>query len=421
MVKRNSHNSIIIPKQRIPSSEASAAAGAIGTLLTHNRTMNSVNSTAAQHKQLLQNRQKQMINPVLLDKKIPNVITSKLMYQETILKLDNIYKSEINHKTNQFTVKGETLDHSTLESIIKKYERDLEKDLKSCVMVVTSFARLFIYELNDGFHLNKPQSAIQMQAQDFYQKVIEIKLTNRNVSLYDYEFDEDMHEGYLILELANVNKLIFLSAWDRNKLIKGGINSNVRIGFKLNDSETWINTFLKARRLLKKRESAAQNLKHIAKLDPAGSAQKSSTPSNMQSFRSKLGTRLRSVSGSNQKDMRAFHRVPSDTANKEHKANVGNNSESHSNSLINSVKELTHGVQVGFKRDGDEYNAKTPSPKSPIEVTNDKNTSIYASHMTSRLSKQPSVSNIKPGLSKINSDAAKRATAAATIAFSRKG
>ncbi|ODQ49295.1 hypothetical protein PICMEDRAFT_22878, partial [Pichia membranifaciens NRRL Y-2026] len=240
-----------IQKPRVTSSDAAAAAGAIGTLLTHKRHLNSTSSTTTQYKQL-HNHQKQLINPVLLDRQIPAIITSKLMQQETILKLDNIFKSEISHKPNQFTAPGETLNHSVLEKLIHKYERDLEKDLKACVLVITSFARLFIYELNDDFRLHNPQSSTQMQALDFFLKIIEIKLTNKNVSLYDYEFDEEIHEGYLILELANVNKLIFLSAWDRSRLVKGGLNSNVRVGFHINENESWVKSFLKAKNLLKK-------------------------------------------------------------------------------------------------------------------------------------------------------------------------
>lgn len=416
--KQNSRSTLTIPKQRVPSSEATAAAGAIGTLLTHNRTINSANSTAEQHKQLLYNRHKRMINPVLLDKKIPASITSKLMYQESILKLDNIYKSEINHRANQFTRKGETLDHTTLENIIRKYERDLEKDLKSCIMVITSFARVFIYELNDTFYLNNPQSAIQMQAQEFYQKAMEIKLTNKNVSLYDYEFDEDMHEGYLILELANVNKLIFLSAWDRSKLMKGGIDSNVRIGFNVNDSETWINAFLNARKMLKKRELASQHFKNISKKEQFKSTKDSS---NQSSFRSKLGTRLRSLSGSNQKEAALGSRVQCELG-KDIKQN-GNISipGSHSNSVINSVKELTQGVRMGFRKDSDDsINKLNYSLKNRVLDGDVQSNSVQA----------PLIKNVVitgeqnplnySQVSKVKIVPSSKATTAATITFGKK-
>jgi protein-serine/threonine kinase len=303
------YNQTFLPKPRVPSHDAAAAAGAIGTLLTHNRHINSTSSTKHQYKQLL-NHQKQMINPVLLDRQIPSIITSKLLQHETILKLDNIFKSEVSHKPNQFKLSGETLNHSILENIIHKYDRDLEKHLKSCIMVVTSCARIFIYELNDNFKLCTPQSAIQMQAQAFYSKIIEIKLTNKNVSLYDYEFDEEMHEGYLILELSNVNKLIFLSAWDRSRLVKGGINSNVRVGFNVNEDESWVKSFLRAKNILKRREMILQNSKLGIKNDKKstnkdqemkiGLSISGSTASMQQSFRKlKINTKkIRSFSSS---------------------------------------------------------------------------------------------------------------------------
>lgn len=236
IASNKSLNELVLPKPRVASSDAAAAAGAIGKMLTHKRTSGKF--------------PEQLVNPILMDKQIPSVITNKLMQQETILKLDNIFKSEISHKGNP----AKTLNHSILESIITKHERELDKNLKSCIMVITSHARVFIYELNDGFHLNTPQSATQMQARDFYNRIIEVKLTNKNVSLYDYEFDEELHEGYLILELANINKLICLSAWDRSKFVKGGLNSNVRVGFRVNSNETWVKTFLRAKELLKRKE-----------------------------------------------------------------------------------------------------------------------------------------------------------------------
>lgn len=382
---------LFIQKPRVTSSDAAAAAGAIGTLLTHKRHLNSTSSTTAQYKQL-HNHQKQLINPVLLDRQIPSIITSKLMQQETILKLDNIFKSELSHKPNQFTVPGETLNHSVLENIIHRYDRDLEKDLKACVMVITSFARLFIYELNDDFRLHNPQSSTQMQAQDFYLKIIEIKLTNKNVSLYDYEFDEEIHEGYLILELANVNKLIFLSAWDRSRLVKGGLNSNVRVGFNVNENESWVKSFLKAKNLLKKREVVTQNnlnkksdgksAKTKAKKDgeiQTKSHRSGSTSSMHQSFRKlKINThsKIRSLSTSSTKDSSAqshfsvsssnpsFPPPSNSDASERRQSSVG----SHSGSIINGVKELALGVRSGFKGKESNFNGDGKRIKSDTEV-----------------------------------------------------
>lgn len=382
-ISSNQNVPFLIQRPRVASSDAAAAAGAIGTLLTHKRHINATSSTSTQYKQLHQH-QKQLINPVLLDRQIPNIITSKLMQHETILKLDNIFKSEINHKSHQFIAPGETFNHSTLQNVIQKYDRDLEKDLKSCIMVITSNARVFIYELNDGFKLHNPQSSTQMQALDFYSKITEIKLTNKNVSLYDYEFDEEIHEGYLILELANVNKLIFLSAWDRGRFVKGGLNSNVRVGFHVNENESWVKSFLKAKNLLKKKNVlATQNVKSFnnnSKLDlPRLSNRASqnfkkeeekvsgsvSTSGMHQSFRKlKLNThsRIRSFSqssgkGNSNSAQSPISKSPSiqtltsmTAANIDQRSNTVDGRDSSSNSsLLNGVKELAIGVRSSFR------------------------------------------------------------------------
>ncbi|GME93251.1 unnamed protein product [Ambrosiozyma monospora] len=232
-----------------PNAQAVSAAGAVGNLMSHNRSMQSEKTLS--ETQYQQQQQQQVINPILLNKHIPKTITGKLMTNEYILKLDNIFKSELTHKVNQFVQQGESLDDSILNTIITENSHHLNKDLKSCILIITSLARLLIYEINSDFKLQSPQSSTQLQVQDFYSKIIEIKLTNKNVSMYDYEFDEEFKEGYLILELTNLNKLIFLSAYDPKVLVKGGINSNVRVGFAVNESVSWIDALLKAKELLK--------------------------------------------------------------------------------------------------------------------------------------------------------------------------
>lgn len=346
-------SSITKPEQfiprRVPSSDAAAAAGAVGTLLTHNRHLNLISSTSAQYKQL-QMHQNQLINPVLLDKQIPYVITSKLMINESILKLDNIFKSELGHKPKQFVNPGETLNHTILERIIHKYDRDLVKDMKSCIMVVTTMARIFIYELNDNFQLRGPQSATQIQAQNFYQKVTEIKLTNRNVSLYDYEFDEEINEGYLILELSNVNKLVFLSAWDRSRLMKGGLNSNVRVGFRVNETESWVDSFLHAKSLLKRRENEPKG--KLENNNVLKSSKSSSTMGVQGSFRKlKLNTqsRIRSFSNSSKENAFSASNISPPSSN----TSDNGNPESHNNSLINGVNKLALGMKSSFKKDNE--------------------------------------------------------------------
>ncbi|KAG7881716.1 hypothetical protein KL905_000798 [Ogataea polymorpha] len=232
-----------------PSSQAVSAAGAIGNMMSHKRALQAPQNLSSSQYQ--QHQQQQMINPILLDKQIPKSITNKLMANEYILKLDNILKSELTHKPNQFVPQGHTLDDNILNKVITENYQSLNRDLKSCILIITSMARLLIYEINSDFKLQNPQSSTQLQAMDFYSKIVEVKLTNRNVSMYDYEFDEELKEGYLILELMNMNKLIFLSAYDSKTLVRGGINSNVRVGFKVNESVSWIDSLLKARELLR--------------------------------------------------------------------------------------------------------------------------------------------------------------------------
>ncbi|KAH3668187.1 hypothetical protein OGAPHI_001941 [Ogataea philodendri] len=256
-----------------PSSQAVSAAGAIGNMMSHKRTLKS--STSLTNTQYQIQQQQQMINPILLDKQIPKGITNKLMANEYILKLDNIFKSELTHKPNQFVSQGQTLDDTILNKVITENYQSLNRDLKSCILIITSMARLLIYEINSDFKLQNPQSSTQLQAMDFYSKIVEVKLTNRNISMYDYEFDEELKEGYLILELMNMNKLIFLSAYNPKTLVRGGINSNVRIGFKVNESVSWIDSLLKARELLRQSKEPPES---TAKQASKSTAKKTSRP-----------------------------------------------------------------------------------------------------------------------------------------------
>ncbi|OUM52408.1 hypothetical protein BVG19_g1597 [[Candida] boidinii] len=244
-----------------PSSDAVSAGLAIGNLMSHKRNMRSSNpitNKAVYNKQ----QQQQVVNPILLDKSIPKDITSKLMANEYIIKLDNIFKSELTHKWSSRTNNNGdnnknngnnnlSLDDEILSKIISDNYQKLNRNIKSCILIITSTARLFIYEINSDFKLNNPQSSTLIQTMEFYSSFIEIRLTNRNISMYDYEFDEETKEGYLILELINLNKLIFLTSYNSKNLIKGGVNSNVRVGFRVNENIGWIESLLKAKELLR--------------------------------------------------------------------------------------------------------------------------------------------------------------------------
>ncbi|GMG19242.1 unnamed protein product [[Candida] boidinii] len=134
-----------------PSSDAVSAGLAIGNLMSHNRNMRSSNpitNKAVYNKQ----QQQQVVNPILLDKSIPKDITSKLMANEYIIKLDNIFKSELTHKWSSRTNNNGdnnknngnnnlSLDDEILSKIISDNYQKLNRNIKSCILIITSTAR----------------------------------------------------------------------------------------------------------------------------------------------------------------------------------------------------------------------------------------------------------------------------------------
>lgn len=227
----NTVGGMIIPPLRKVSSDAISAAGAVA------RGGKSI----------------EVVNPVLLEKAVPKVIRDKLLLHERILKLDNIVKSEMAFRGD---ANGQPLTDEVLQGVIKRNEFALERSRRVCILVVTSSARLFIYELESGAAQRAPvahNGSTLVQAREFYSSFMEIKLTNSLVSLYDYEFDEDSGDGYLVLELNNVNKLVFLRQWQRSVIAPGGLAVNVRVGFRVGERESWVNTLLRAKEMVKRR------------------------------------------------------------------------------------------------------------------------------------------------------------------------
>ncbi|QPG74502.1 hypothetical protein FOA43_001832 [Brettanomyces nanus] len=202
------------------------------------------------------------IDSTLASRKVPSSIINRLTDGETIIKLDNIFMSELTHRPNQFVPPGKTLTDVILNNIITDNYHVLNKDIKLCILVITSKARLFIYEIC---------TETRPPAKTFYSRMLEIKLNSKTVSMYDYEFDEELKEGYLILELKNINKLIFLSAYNPETSIHGGI----KVGFKVSEKLSWIDALMKAKQLLKngkrqvqKQSKARHNYKRISHASP---------------------------------------------------------------------------------------------------------------------------------------------------------
>lgn len=262
---------------------ALSAAGAVGGSFRQQKPQQSSNNAA-------------YVNPVLISKKIPKDILGQLQTGEKIIKLDNIFMSELTHKPGQFVPKGQALTDVVINKIITTNYQTLNKELKSCILLITSAARLFIYEISPdkGYHT---QGAAQMQAAAFYSRVVEVRLTSKNVSMYDYEFDEDLKEGYLILELLRINTLYFLSAYDPDTIVQGGINANVEIGFKVNEDLSWIDALLKAKEMIKKKPrvvtSAAGKAKKSRSQSPASPALSSPSSSSLQSSHRGVASNMR--------------------------------------------------------------------------------------------------------------------------------
>ncbi|AOA60315.1 Protein kinase [Komagataella phaffii CBS 7435] len=195
-----------------------------------------------------------LVNPILLDNNIPKDIKAKLGLNESILKLDNIFKTELVYKRFEDV----QLDDKTLNDIIEKNRTKLYNDAKNCVMVITSLARILLFEINCDFQLSTPQSSSMMQAFPFYKAFQEIKLTNKNVSIYDYDFDEQQRTGYLVSELSNINKLILIRTFEP-ELFPG--NAGVRVGFSTHKEKSWIESLLKAKDLIRSGNKKKQESK----------------------------------------------------------------------------------------------------------------------------------------------------------------
>lgn len=161
---------------------------------------------------------------------LPSSISSKLSNLETIIKLDEIYLTELDHENTETG-----LTDISINTIILKNEKILENKKKLILIMLTNLGNLYVFKIDD-----------KSTKDDRFKFYLKISLTSKFFAMYDYEFNEDELSGYLILEVLKFKKLIFLSPIDDNKtLIRP--NENIIISH----NEKWIDSLLKVKQLLK--------------------------------------------------------------------------------------------------------------------------------------------------------------------------
>lgn len=176
---------------------------------------------------------------------IPKDISDKLTKDESIIKLDKIFISRLVYEARRVASKGKALDDVILNKIITENCQTLNEDIKACILIITTHARLFVYNIPGG-----------KKCPDDYSQAVEIRLTSKNVSMYDYEFNEELKEGYLILELMNSCTLFFLSTYNHDA---GSDESEGNVlGFRVNPSLTWVQALMQARKLVKENKHTLQ-------------------------------------------------------------------------------------------------------------------------------------------------------------------
>lgn len=167
---------------------------------------------------------------------LPSFITSadatdlalRLSGDESVMKLDYIHLSELRYSACVEKLEpGVGLDDLMIHKIIKKNETVLLDELRIYGLAITDYGRLVL------FQQGKLQTVVD----------VVIDLTDKRVAMYDYEFDESDHSGYLILELASRDRLIFLSP-----LLKR-VSGLETVG----DELTWIDALMKTKQILREK------------------------------------------------------------------------------------------------------------------------------------------------------------------------
>ncbi|ODV62072.1 protein kinase PKH3, partial [Ascoidea rubescens DSM 1968] len=171
---------------------------------------------------------------------LPKEITSLLSNEEKIIKLDIIIVSELTYKD----IEKADLNDNTVNHIIEKNISKLNSRSNRKLLFITTFGKLFIINFTAE---NKSISTLQSFLK--FDNFLEIKLTSSKISMYDYEFNEKDNSGYLLLELLDSKRLVFISP----SLPSSKADSLGDINFVINRKLTWINCLLKAKELLKPR------------------------------------------------------------------------------------------------------------------------------------------------------------------------
>lgn len=251
----------IIPKTNINNNfnmnHASAAAAAVGNLTINDKPVKPMPVAPAK---VNPPQPKPVEKPKTPSPKIPpqplinkikfKEISSLLLENEKILKLDVIFKSELSKKLRPST---QSLNDGLIEKLIEKHESHLKANAKPVVTIITNMARVFFI---DG-SLNV--------------MLIDLKANNGgDYLMYDYEFEtvavdseeeevEDQGEevfGYLILELIREGgDLIFLKRISQDDLpVKDDVKVVDKNGkdVKLGVHYGWIDCLLIAKDMVAK-------------------------------------------------------------------------------------------------------------------------------------------------------------------------
>ena len=118
----------------------------------------------------------------------------------------------------------------------------------------------------------------------------------------------------------------------------------------MNETESWVDSFLHAKSLLKRRENEPKG--KLENNNVLKSSKSSSTMGVQGSFRKlKLNTqsRIRSFSNSSKENAFSASNISPPSSN----TSDNGNPESHNNSLINGVNKLALGMKSSFKKDNE--------------------------------------------------------------------
>ncbi|KAH3686539.1 hypothetical protein WICPIJ_002480, partial [Wickerhamomyces pijperi] len=170
----------------------------------------------------------------------PDSITCQLSESETPVKLDFIHGASLVYSSlKSITKSKDSLDDLTINTIITNHSKELQEETRGMVLMITDVGLLYLFDLPDS---EDPE----------YDLLLKVKLTDRSFAMYDYEFDEQLHSGYLILEDVALDLLMFISSIPRFQTLK---LLDGQAEFKIGNDMTWIEALMKTKKLLKSKKS----------------------------------------------------------------------------------------------------------------------------------------------------------------------